>query len=90
MKSYLDEVVQECRKNGYIKSLSGRRRYLPAINDTNPSIRSEAERQAINTTIQGSAADLAKTAMVEIRKHLKSFIEVRMIILLNIANILWI
>ncbi|XP_030850352.1 DNA polymerase theta [Strongylocentrotus purpuratus] len=70
MKNYLLEVVKQCREKGYVQTLTGRRRYLPAIHHTNPGARNQAERQAVNTTVQGSAADLVKTAMVKIDRRL--------------------
>ncbi|XP_072178198.1 DNA polymerase theta-like [Diadema setosum] len=66
MKNYLLNVVKQCKEKGYVQTLTGRRRYLPSINHANPGARSQAERQAVNTTVQGSAADLVKTAMVKI------------------------
>ncbi|CAG5132586.1 unnamed protein product [Candidula unifasciata] len=66
IRKYLKHTVEFCQKNGYVKTLFNRRRYLPSIKDTNPHARSQAERQAVNTTIQGSAADLVKIAMTNI------------------------
>nr|XP_054753461.1 DNA polymerase theta-like [Lytechinus pictus] len=70
MKNYLLEVVKQCKEHGYVQTLTGRRRYLPSIHHTNPGARNQAERQAVNTTVQGSAADLVKTAMVKIDRRL--------------------
>ena len=70
MKKFLNKTVQECREKGYVTTLLGRKRYLPSIHSTNIHARSQAERQAVNTTIQGSAADLVKTAMVNIDRRL--------------------
>ncbi|XP_047984391.1 DNA polymerase theta [Leguminivora glycinivorella] len=66
IKVYTQRVVEDCKRNGYIETLKKRRRYLPDINSGVASKRSAAERQAINTTIQGSAADIAKSAMCAI------------------------
>lgn len=63
MRTFLRKTVETCREKGYVETLLGRRRYLPAIKDTNPHARAHAERQAVNTTVQGSAADLVKKAM---------------------------
>jgi DNA polymerase-1 len=57
-------VVNSTRKKGYVSTLLGRRRYLPDINSSNFGIKSGAERQAFNTRIQGSAADIIKLAMI--------------------------
>ncbi len=66
MKKFISKTVQGCRDSGYVTTLLGRKRFLPGIHSTNIHARSQAERQAVNTTIQGSAADLVKTAMVNI------------------------
>ncbi|KAL3883562.1 hypothetical protein ACJMK2_029814 [Sinanodonta woodiana] len=71
MRSYLRTTVESCREKGYVQTILERRRYLPGINSTNPHARAQAERQAINTTVQGSAADLVKIAMVAIDEKLQ-------------------
>ncbi|VDI52041.1 DNA polymerase theta, partial [Mytilus galloprovincialis] len=63
MRTYLRTTVEYCRDKGYVQTMTGRRRYLPSITSTQPYSRAHAERQAVNTTVQGSAADLVKTAM---------------------------
>lgn len=74
LKSYLRETVTKCQQCGYVETLLGRKRYLSAIHSTQPHARNHAERQAVNTTIQGSAADLVKMAMVNVdRKLLKKY-----------------
>ncbi|XP_022111115.1 DNA polymerase theta-like [Acanthaster planci] len=70
MKNYIRDTVESCRTNGFVQTLLRRKRFLPAITHTNPAARSQAERQAVNTTIQGSAADLVKVAMVRIDRRL--------------------
>jgi DNA polymerase-1 len=67
---YRDEMIQEAKKQGYVSTLFGRRRYLPDINHGNRVIQAEAERMAVNTPIQGTAADLIKTAMIHIYDQL--------------------
>ncbi len=71
LKTYMDQTVEDARENGYVKTLMGRRRYLRDIDSRNGLIRSNAERIAINTPIQGSAADMIKIAMINIHKILK-------------------
>lgn len=71
VKIYMEEIVVEAKKNGYVSTLLNRRRYLPEINSPNYNIRSFAERTAINTPIQGSAADIIKIAMVRIYNKIK-------------------
>ncbi|XP_034043388.1 DNA polymerase theta isoform X2 [Thalassophryne amazonica] len=68
---FLRETVRNCIKNGYVQTLKGRRRYLPGITHTNSHTRAHAERQAVNTTVQGSAADIVKIATVNIQKRLQ-------------------
>ncbi len=66
VKTYMDEIISEAREKGYVKTVFNRRRYLPEIRSTNHNIRSFAERMALNTPIQGSAADIIKVAMIKI------------------------
>jgi DNA polymerase-1 len=64
-------VVLEAGEKGYVSTLSGRRRYLPDLNSSNRTKREFAERVAINTPIQGTAADIMKTAMLRVYKRLQ-------------------
>jgi len=66
IKKYMDDVVNFAREHGYVETLMKRRRYLPNINSRNFTQRGFDERNAVNTPIQGSAADVIKKAMVEI------------------------
>ncbi|MDX2067004.1 MAG: DNA polymerase I [Haliscomenobacter sp.] len=70
LKVYMDGVVEEARKSGYVTTLMGRRRYLRDINSKSSLERSNAERIAVNTPVQGSAADMIKVAMVNIHREL--------------------
>jgi DNA polymerase-1 len=72
VKTYLDGILQEAKKNGYVTTLYNRRRYLPEINSSNRAARQFAERTAINTPIQGTAADLIKIAMNRIYRRIKN------------------
>lgn len=72
IKAYMDESVEIAREKGYVETIMGRRRYLRDINSNNHTIRSFAERNAINSPIQGSAADMLKIAMIQIHNDLKS------------------
>ena len=63
VKLYMEQSVEVARAQGYVKTITGRRRYLRDINSANANIRNAAERTAINTPIQGSAADMIKIAM---------------------------
>ena len=69
LKGYMDRVVQEAREQGFVKTLMGRRRYLRDINSRNAVMRGHAERNAINTPIQGTAADMIKIAMAHIHQE---------------------
>ncbi len=68
LKKYMDDQVEKARKDGYVETLMGRRRYLRDINSRNGIIRSHSERNAINTPIQGTAADMIKLAMIKIHE----------------------
>ena len=70
IKNYIDAAIGLARERGYAETISGRRRYLPDIDSRNGTIRAGAERNAINMPIQGTAADLIKTAMVKVDKSL--------------------
>ena len=72
VKSWMEEIKQGARRNGYVLTIAGRRRYLNDIRSDDNGKRSQAERQAINTVIQGSAADLMKTAMIQLSENLQS------------------
>ncbi len=71
IRTYMDEVIENARKKGYVETLMGRRRYLRDINSANATVRSFAERNAINAPIQGTAADMIKLAMIRIHKRMK-------------------
>ncbi|CAK8696874.1 unnamed protein product [Clavelina lepadiformis] len=72
LQSYLRKIVDQCRKLGYITTVNGRRRHLPDITSSSLRVRSHAERQAVNSTIQGSAADLVKSATCKIISKIRS------------------
>lgn len=68
---FREDMIEIARKNGYVTTLFNRRRYLPEIQHEKGMVRAEAERMAINTPIQGTAADLIKKAMINIHRRLK-------------------
>ncbi|KAK9506410.1 hypothetical protein O3M35_008360 [Rhynocoris fuscipes] len=70
VNKFIEKCVEDCRNNGYITTITGRIRKLPNINSRKRAERLQAERQAVNSTIQGSAADIAKKAMVNIERRL--------------------
>ncbi len=71
VKAYMDDVVEEAREKGYVETLLKRRRYLPELTSRNFNLRSFAERTAMNTPIQGTAADIIKKAMVDMGKEME-------------------
>lgn len=71
VKTYMEEIVQEAKQKGYVTTLLKRRRYIPDITSRNFNIKSFAERTAMNTPIQGSAADIIKKAMIDMARRLK-------------------
>lgn len=71
LQNYMVDIVESAKKSGYVSTLMGRRRYLRDINSNSGLARSNAERMAINTPIQGTAADMIKVAMINIHRVFK-------------------
>lgn len=71
VRDYIDRTIEEARQKGYVTTILGRRRYMPALTSSNFMLRSAAEREATNAPLQGSAADLMKLAMVKIDRRLR-------------------
>jgi DNA polymerase-1 len=71
VKAYLEGTLREARERGWVTTLLGRRRQTPQINSSNRIVRQEAERSAINTPLQGTAADIIKKAMLEVESALQ-------------------
>lgn len=71
VKEYMEKVVDEGKSRGFVRTLMGRVRYLPEIRSRNKNVRSFGERAAMNTPIQGSAADIIKLAMIRVYRRLK-------------------
>ncbi|KAF1685156.1 DNA polymerase I [Staphylococcus hominis] len=71
VKQYMSDIVKDAKANGYVETLLHRRRYIPDITSRNFNLRGFAERTAMNTPIQGSAADIIKLAMVEFDKQVQ-------------------
>lgn len=70
IKKYQSDAVEHARETGYVETKMGRRRILPDINSKNPTVRGYAERNAMNAPLQGTAADIIKRAMINIRKEM--------------------
>ena len=71
VKKYMDQTIEKVKKKGYAETLYGRKRYIPEINSSNYHRRSFAERSAINTPVQGTAADIMKKSMLDVYDSLK-------------------
>jgi DNA polymerase-1 len=81
VKEYMDESIRRARETGYVTTMFGRRRYVPDIHSRSQVVRGNAERNAINAPLQGSAADIIKIAMVRIAERLeKEMPEAKMIL----------
>ncbi|KRO16664.1 DNA polymerase I [Lacticaseibacillus saniviri] len=81
VRQYMDDMVKQAREKGYVETLFHRRRYLPQIHSRNFNLRSFAERTAMNTPIQGSAADIIKVAMIRMNDRLaKEGLKARMLL----------
>jgi DNA polymerase-1 len=72
IRNYMNDTLEFARKHGYVKTIMGRRRYLKDINSRNFTVRGFAEREAINSPVQGSAADMIKLAMIKIHAEIKN------------------
>lgn len=73
IKNWMFKILEEGRRNGYVETIWGRRRYIPELNMSNKMLQSFGERAAINHPIQGTSADMIKKAMIEIDKELSAF-----------------
>lgn len=71
IRRYMDDTISFCRSNGYVQTLSGRKRIIRDIHSSNQTVRGFAERNAINAPIQGTAADMIKLAMIQIHRRMK-------------------
>ena len=71
IQKYMDETINFCKEHGYVETLMGRKRWLKDINSANFTVRGFAERNAINSPIQGTAADMIKLAMIKIHREFK-------------------
>jgi DNA polymerase-1 len=81
IRNYMDQTIKLARKQGYVETVTGRRRYLRDINSSNATVRGSAERNAINAPIQGTAADMIKIAMINIHAELtKRKLKTRMLL----------
>ena len=70
IREYMDRIPGDAKRDGYVTTIFGRRRYFPSINDRNWTVRARAEREAINMPIQGTASDIVKIAMIRVQQAL--------------------
>jgi len=70
VRRFIEELIKKTESCGYVSTILGRRRYIPTINSRNKTEKAAAERIAVNTPIQGSAADIVKTAMLNLDRRL--------------------
>ncbi len=70
VRAYMDEIIEKAKADGFVTTLLGRRRYLPELRSSNYNVRSFGERAALNTPIQGTAADIIKIAMIDVSRKL--------------------
>jgi DNA polymerase-1 len=71
VREFLDRTIEDAKTNGHVTTLFGRRRFIPELASSTASVRSFGERMAVNTPIQGTAADLIKIAMIDIHRRIK-------------------
>ena len=71
IKNWSARIIEETKQKGYVKTITGRIRYIPEINSSNKQIVSFGERMALNTPVQGTSADIIKIAMINVSKKLK-------------------
>lgn len=71
VRIYYDNLLENARKNGYVETYFGRRRYIPGVNDANKTMRSIAEREAMNMPVQWTAADMIKIAMIDLDTNIR-------------------
>jgi len=72
VRRFIENLIKKTEQTGFVTTILGRRRYIPAINSCNKTEKSAAERVAVNTPVQGSAADIVKTAMINLDRRLKN------------------
>ena len=71
IRNFMDNIVDDCKKDGFVSTVLNRKRYIPTINDKNYIVREQAKRFAMNSPIQGSGADILKLAMIKIDREMK-------------------
>ena len=80
VRTFLNDVLESARLNGFVETLYGTRRYISGINSSNKNLQAQAERMAVNTVVQGTAANILKVVMIELYKTLKDKIDIKMLL----------
>ena len=80
VREFLDNILENAKKNGFVETLYGTRRYIFGINSSNKNIRSQADRMAVNTVIQGTAANIIKKVMIELYERFKNESDIKMLL----------
>ena len=80
VRTFLNDVLENARLNGFVETLYGTRRYISGINSSNKNLQAQAERMAVNTVVQGTAANILKVVMIELYKTLKDKIDIKMLL----------
>ncbi|HEX7781056.1 MAG TPA: DNA polymerase, partial [Vicinamibacterales bacterium] len=73
VRAYIDKTLEDARRTGVVRTMSGRRRLVPELTSKNGQVRAAAERETVNMPIQGTAADVLKKAMIDVHAALKDF-----------------
>lgn len=80
VRTFLNDVLESARLNGFVETLYGTRRYISGINSSNKNLQAQAERMAVNTVVQGTAANILKVVMIELYKTLKDKTDIKMLL----------
>ena len=80
VRTFLNDVLESARLNGFVETLYGTRRYISGINSSNKNLQAQAERMAVNTVVQGTAAKILKVVMIELYKTLKDKTDIKMLL----------
>ena len=80
VRTFLNDVLESARLNGFVETLYGTRRYISGINSSNKNLQAQAERMAVNTVVQGTAANILKIVMVELYNNLKNKEDIKMLL----------
>ena len=80
VRTFLNDVLESARLNGFVETLYGTRRYISGINSSNKNLQAQSERMAVNTVVQGTAANILKVVMIELYKTLKDKTDIKMLL----------